>query len=61
MSFEKHMWEKKEPITAEKLNNIEDALELAFKEIDALKAEIKNLKEEKAEEKTAKTIKTTKK
>lgn len=55
MEYEKNVWHN--PL----MNRIENALELAFKEIEVLKTEIDTLKEGNVEKKTTKTVKTTKK
>lgn len=51
MVYEKNIWHNPA------MNRIENALELAFKEIDDLKNELKNLKAEKSEEKAVKKMK----
>ena len=55
MTYKKTIWNNPA------MNRIENAIELAFKEIEVLKTEINTLKDGNVEAKTAKTVKMTKK
>ena len=60
--FEKHTWQKKEKITAERLNSLENGIEQALNEIAELKAKLDEKKIEVKEVKEVKeAVKTNKK